>query len=106
MSRTSDKHGSRVDAGLKSEVGPPPVSGDGHWPPGSLPDGEIKRRQQLGRFLERKFPATREEILESAIEIHAPPEVIDQLHELPSGTYEGFPQIWEALDGEVEGERS
>lgn len=90
MPRTSDKHGPRVDEGLKAQVDPPPVTSD----------GEVVRRRTLGRFVERKFPATREEILEGAIELHAPPDVIDQLHDLPPGSYEGFPEVWAALNAQ------
>jgi hypothetical protein len=133
MERTSDKHGPRKDQGLKEEVdaviskgavgnpvqesrerGRPETEPDQEEvvavankdvPPGSLPPEEIERRQNIGRFLERKFPASREEILSSAAEMQAPPEVIRELSQLPDGVYEGVPEIWETLGGEVEGGR-
>ena len=74
-------------------------------PPRSLPHDEIELRQDLGRHLTRIFPATREEILENAVSNHAPRRVIEELQRLPEGTYEGFPQVWEALGHPVEGDR-
>jgi hypothetical protein len=130
MARTSDKHGPRKDEGLKEEVAsvsrgspvqearergrpesePDPdevVSvGQEDVAPRSLPQDELERRQDLGRYLERKFPATREEILESARNMDAPPEVLSELEQLPDGTYEGVPEIWETLGGKVEGGRT
>ncbi len=134
MARSSDKHGPRVDEGLKEETegvtrGPVVESpaqesrdrgrpdaepdpdevvavGNQDVPPRSLPPDELERRQDLARYLERKFPASRKEILESAVSMQAPPEVIEELERLPDGTYEGVPEIWQALGGEVEGGRS
>lgn len=133
MARTSDKHTPRVDEELSREVAPlthgEPVdsraqesrekedpadgertpdaigSSDGDAPPRSLPPNEIERRHDLARFLERKFLATRDEILENAVEMHAPTDVLEQLKTLPPGTYNGFPQVWEALGGKIEGDR-
>jgi hypothetical protein len=133
LERTSDEHSARKDESLKEEVdaviskgatGTPVresrergrLETEPHQdevvavarrdvPPSSLPPEEVERRQDIGRFLERKFPASREEILHGATEMRAPPEVIRELAQLPDGVYDGVPEIWQTLGGEIEGGR-
>ncbi|HYZ91205.1 MAG TPA: DUF2795 domain-containing protein [Actinomycetota bacterium] len=125
MDRTSDKHAPRVDDELEREVEPltrglpadsraqesrekegpadgepapdAVISTDGDSPPGSMPHDQVERRREIARYLERRYPATREELLENAIQMHAPTMVIAELERLPAGIYEGFPQVWDKL---------
>jgi hypothetical protein len=116
MERSSDKHNPKLDDAMKREVAPltdgQPVdsraqeSREPESPSERLPDEEADLRRDLGRFLEGKiFPATREEIIADAEQMNAPEHVMAEFERLPEGTYEGFPFVWEALGGHVEGGR-
>jgi hypothetical protein len=102
MERSSDKHGPRVDEGLKHEP-EGPVIVDPNLPAGSLTHEEVELRRDLARFLERNiFPATKEAIVEEAAEMGAPDNLVAWFKRLPSGTYEGFPEVWERGSGHTE----
>lgn len=135
MERQSDKHGPRVDEEMKRETdsltqGAPVESraqesrekegpGDGQptpdeitssgaerVPPGGIGYDELELRQDLARFLEGSiFPATRSEVLANARKMNAPQRVVKYLEALPDRHYSGFPEVWTALGGRVEGDR-
>ena len=135
MGRESDKHSPRVDEEMKEEArsftqGAPVesraqesrvkeggsddlaepdavITTDGDTPPRSLSHGEAELRQELARFLDGSiFPAGRDEIIANATERHAPPTVIDRFKRLPQRRFDGFPHVWTALGGRVEGGRT
>jgi hypothetical protein len=113
MERISDKHGPRLDEGLKAESqsilrGAPVEAraqegrekegpGEDQPTPGSRPGGpglewqgqeidqdEVAARSELARHLEpRVFPARRKGLVESARRMHAPDEVMGLLARLP-----------------------
>jgi hypothetical protein len=135
MNRESNKHSPRVDEEMKEESrsftqGAPVESraqesrekeggsddqpspdavittGDGDTPPRALSHEELELRQDLARFLDGSiFPAGRIEIMANAAEHHAPPEILDRFKRLPDRSFEGFPEVWAALGGRVEGDR-
>ena len=135
MERESSKHTPRVDEEMKREVAPlthgapaesradeareheAPADGqpnpDGvvtsaaDAPARSLPHELVELRTDVARHLKGKiFPATREEILADAADNNAPDVVTALLQRLPPGDYDGFPAVWQALGGPVEGGRS
>ena len=134
MERGSDKHSPRVDEEMKEEARsftqgapvesraqesrekesgaddqPSPdevISTNGETPPRSLSHEERELRHDLARFLDGSiFPARREEIIANATEHQAPPDIVDRFKGLPERTYEGFPEVWAAVGGRIEGER-
>ena len=134
MERESNKHSPRIDEEMKRETAPlthgAPVDSraqesrekegpaDGEptpdevittkdaTPPRSLPDEQIELRRDLARYLERAiFPASREEVLENARAAGAPEQIIKEFERLPTGRFAGFPDVWAALGGEIEGGR-
>lgn len=134
MERESNKHNPRVDEELKEETrsmtqGAPVESRaqesrekeggaddqptpdavtatDGDTAPRTLSHDEMELRQELARFLDGSiFPARRDEIVANATEHHAPPSIISRFRRLPEGTFTGFPEVWTALGGRVEGGR-
>lgn len=135
MERESDKHNPRVDEEMKEETrsmvqgapvesraqesrekeggsddqpSPDAVTAtDGDTPPRSLSHDEIELRQDLARFLDGSiFPARRDEIVANATEHHAPPDIINRFRRLPEQTFAGFPEVWTALGGRIEGGRT
>ena len=71
--------------------------------PDQLTADEVEARSLLATSLERGvFPATRDELIESARRLSAPDVVKDQLLSLPDGTYAHVEAVWEALGGRVE----
>ncbi len=131
MERQSDKHSPRLDEDLKRQVAPltngladtraqearapePPADGEpvpdevvsARGGPASLTHDEVELRQELARFLDTTiWPATREQIIENATEHHATDLALGHLMRLPSGTYPGFPEVWETLSGHNEPRR-
>ena len=68
-----------------------------------LPADQVESRALLAANIERGvFPATRDDLLESARRIGAPAEVKQALAGLPDGTFEHLEAVWEALGGDVE----
>ena len=68
-----------------------------------LDHDETEARSRLAAHLRPSiWPADREALLTCAQETHAPAEVIDQLRQLPDGTYTHTEAVWEALGGRVE----
>ena len=68
-----------------------------------LPADQVESRAVLAASLERGiFPASREDLLESARRLGAPAEVKQALSGLPDGTFEHVEAVWEALGGDVE----
>ena len=108
--RTSDKHGPRVDDGLNDEVSHRTPTHDAEGvvrhpdtPEGTLTPDQVDARTELAASLQRHvFPATRDELLASAEEMQAAPEVIATLRQLPEGEYENVQAIWTALGGPTE----
>jgi hypothetical protein len=108
MERQSGKHNPRLDDEMKKEVGafthgaPVDSRAQEAREKEAFPGGDglspAERRHDLARYIEgRVFPATREEIVASAVGMHAPPAVVERLEMLPSRFYDGFPDVWEAL---------
>lgn len=70
---------------------------------GGLSADEVESRSVLAASVERSvFPATRDELLESARRMDASAAVKDRLAALPDGTFEHLEAVWEALGGDVE----
>lgn len=61
---------------------------------------EIEQRSRFSRYLNRTtFPANRKELIRAAQEAGAPDDVLDELHQLPSGAvFENAARAWAALD--------
>jgi hypothetical protein len=135
VERGSSKHGAREDDELKRETesivrsaresraeewreaepsgeDEPAVSPDpegslaGGAPPGMTPD-DVRRRSELAGYLESApFPAVREQLIETAIDRHAPDAIVDQVRRLPSGrTFDNVGEVWAALGGGSEAHR-
>lgn len=132
MERGSDKHGPRLDEGLKSDtrslVQGSPVEaradegreqegpGEGDPTPDSRlvggrvqydgvrpTDEEFEARAELARHLQPSvFPARPARLLESAEEQHAPQWILDALHALPDDSYPTVEAVWQALGGSRE----
>lgn len=116
--RDSDKHGPRVDEGLKREAagmtqGDPVDPRVEEWretePPGedqpeSVPGGEAEARSELARCLRPSvFPAYRDALVAESRETHAPDRVTDVLTALPGDVeFTNVAQVWEALGGHRE----
>jgi hypothetical protein len=68
-----------------------------------LDHDEAEARSRLAASLRPSiWPANREELLRCAEELHAPPDILDQLRRLPDGTFTHTEAVWEALGGKVE----
>jgi hypothetical protein len=126
MERGSNKHGPHVDDQLKHEVeglvrgthathaeewADPEAPGDDQpdddvFPAGELvggvPDGltpeEVALRSEVAAALRRSdFPATRDQLLEKAVERYAPPRVLEELRRLPADqTFANLGEMWVA----------
>lgn len=82
------------------------LTGDPH-PDGATEDAldhdEVEARSRIASYLRPSiWPTDREGVLRCAREMHAPPEVLDQLERLPAGTFSHTEAVWEALGGDVE----
>jgi hypothetical protein len=132
MERESNKRNPRVDEELKREVASithgaagdsrveefreaeGPADGE-HNPDevhssdtsrtGSLTPEEVELRQDLARFVDRIFPATKAELLENARDNGAPSHVVGWYKRLPDRSFEGFPEVWEVGSGHDEPRR-
>jgi uncharacterized protein DUF2795 len=131
MERGSDKHGPRLDEGLKHDTGSlvhgspvesraaeareqeGPANGEPgpdalvHGGPPSSPDtlshDEVEARTELARHLQPSvFPADREALVESARGMGASDDLLTRLSQLPEGTFDNLEAVWEALGGRVE----
>src|SRR5438132_13224640 len=132
MERRSDKHGSRIDEGLKHDTdsivhGAPVESraaegreqegpADDEPTPDSLLVGEardgagdgltheeVEARTELARHLQGAiFPATPAELAESARRMQASDDLVERLGALPDGSYDHVEAVWEALGGRAE----
>lgn len=133
MERESNKRSPRLDEEMKREVGSitqgaPGESrveehreaegaADGERVPdevgsstdssgtGSLTPEEVELRQDLARFVDRIFPATKSELIENAKENGAPGHVVGWYKRLPDRSFEGFPEVWEVGSGHDEPRR-
>jgi hypothetical protein len=67
----------------------------------------LEAREELARHLRpRVFPADADRLIETALEMHAPPPVLNMLERLPRGrTFENVQQVWSAVGGDVEHRR-
>ena len=135
MQRGSDKHGFRVDDALSAEVeglvraghdsredwNSPEPSGEDQpdvdlVPDGTLvggvPDGmsaeDVSRRSELASVLDRIWPATAQQIVQSAQGHDAPDALMTVLRGLPADrVYDNLQDLWSALSGgHVEQHRS
>jgi hypothetical protein len=118
VERGSDKVAPRIDEELEKETGPlqrgAPVSsraeefreqeGSGEDEPGTdtrLTITPTEARVDLARHLQPSvFPASRDDLLRSAREMHAPEGIIEVLDQLPDGRkYGTLQEVWEAVAG-------
>ncbi len=135
MERGSDKHGPRLDEGLKGETAgmmragrdthveewksaepsgedepdvdrAPHATMVGGTPPGMDGD-DVEGRSEVASYLATSiWPAGREQVLESAIDHHAPDRVLDLVRRLPGGrSFANVNEVWLALGGHVETNR-
>lgn len=97
----------RADEQRRQSSGPRPgqASADAQ-PPGrehgtseGLAPIDIDRRAELATYLDgTAFPGDRDEVVSSAQQHHAPPDIIDLLEELPDDrVYERFEEVWEGV---------
>ncbi len=64
---------------------------------------EAEARSRLAASLRPSiWPADREALLACAEEMHASPDVLDRLRQLPDGTFSHTEAVWEATGGRVE----
>jgi len=82
------------------------LSGDVHPGPAQdalLDHDEAEARSRLASYLRPSvWPADRDALVSCAEELNAPPDVVDQLRQLPEGTFSHTEAVWEALGGRVE----
>jgi hypothetical protein len=81
------------------------LAGDhGTEPAPEMDRDDVEARGDLARHLEPSvFPATREELLASAEDTQAPPEILRALERLPEGaTFQNVQDVWQALGGPTE----
>jgi hypothetical protein len=63
----------------------------------------VRERSELARHIRPSiFPAGRDDVVRSAVEEHAPQEMIDLLGTLPAGEFRNANDVWEALGGPSE----
>ena len=68
-----------------------------------LDHDEAEARSRIASYLRPSiWPADRSELVACAQELEAPADVVDQLRQLPDGTYTHTEAVWEALGGRVE----
>lgn len=68
-----------------------------------LDHDEAEARSRIAAFLRPSiWPADREALVRCAEELHAPPNVVEQLKTLPDGEFTHTEAVWEALGGRVE----
>jgi hypothetical protein len=68
-----------------------------------LDHDEAEARSRIAAHLRPSiWPADREALVACAEEMQAPPDVLDQLRQLPDGTFSHTEAVWEALGGRVE----
>lgn len=106
----------RVDESRETEPPgedqPDPDAAPDHTYTGGSPVGmdpeDVQWRSELARNLEhRVFPAVREQLMESARDNHAPDDVVEALKGLPAGReFQNVQEVWEALGGQVESQRT
>jgi hypothetical protein len=79
----------------------------GGTPPGMDPE-DVDGRSELATFLGKdSYPMVREQVIELAIDRHAPDRVVDLVRRLPSGrAFGNVNEIWVALGGSVESARN
>ena len=86
-----------TDALLSGELHPEQANGD------DLGHDEVEARSRLAAHLRPSiWPADRETLLACARELNAPPDVLDQLSQLPDGQFSHTEAVWEAIGGRVE----
>ncbi|GIJ47542.1 hypothetical protein Val02_44280 [Virgisporangium aliadipatigenens] len=112
MDRISTKHGARVDDALshkprETDYDTPAGAPEPGSPPGMTYD-EVEARSNLGRFIPMaSLPGDRAALISGARDLNAPDEVIRTLERLPEGeTYETVNQVWAALGGNNEAQRT
>jgi hypothetical protein len=68
-----------------------------------LDHDEAEARSRLAAHLRPSiWPADREALIRCAEELNAPPDIIEQLRQLPDGTFSHTEAVWEAIGGRVE----
>lgn len=78
---------------------------------GGTPDGmtgdDVQVRSELATYLGRDiYPAVREQLIDVAMDQHAPDSVVERIKRLPSGRqFANVNEVWEALGGHVEQHR-
>jgi len=71
--------------------------------PVALTHEEVRARSELAiHLLPSRFPMTRTEVIDCAIEQDAPEQLLDTLDRLPEDNYANVEQVWEALGGRRE----
>ena len=136
MERGSTKHGRQLDEALKRETdaithGRPEDSRVQDWrraePSGEdqpevhpvldyddepLPNGmtpsDVDARAEIAKHLRRSdFPATRDVLLQTAVEEQSPQWIVSQLSALPADeSFENMQDVWTALGHKAEGHRT
>jgi len=78
----------------------------GGTPTGMDPD-DVEGRSELASYLGKDcYPMVREQVINLAIDRHAPDRVVDLVRHLPSGReFTNVNEIWSALGGHVESTR-
>lgn len=130
MERGSDKHGPRTDEMLKAET--EAIERSGHEPrveewheaepsgedepavnlipnlgEGVLSADELERRSRFASYLSAApYPADREQLIDTALDRHAPDAVLDLVRRLPDGqAFANVGEVWAALGGQHEQHR-
>src|SRR3954452_2406826 len=71
--------------------------------PPRLAREEVRSRSVLAIHLRPSlFPATRDEVVECATELHAPPDLLERLRALPDATFANVEGVWKAMGGRRE----
>ena len=115
MERTTDKHSPRIDEALEHDVQSlvRGQAGESRAQEHRLqevdverPDDPIDQRAELAAALApASWPATRDELVRTARDGHAPDHLLADLERLPHGdtAYEHLESVWEALGGANDG---
>jgi hypothetical protein len=70
------------------------------------PADVVGRSELAGYLTGAPYPAVREQLIEVALEQHAPDHVVDEVRRLPSGrAFANVGDVWSTLGGGTERER-
>jgi hypothetical protein len=75
--------------------------------PAGMTDDDVEGRAEVASYLGKdSYPMVREQIINLAIDRHAPERIVDLVRNLPSGReFHNVNEVWAAVGGHVESDR-